>query len=235
MAGLTDERPKCLIEIGGRPLIAWQLDALRGVGVGEIAVVTGYRRELLSPLGLIEFHNPRWHETNMVASLACAAEWLERTPCLVAYSDLYYEAAGLAALIDADADIAITYDPEWEALWRRRFGDPLLDAETFRLDADGRVAEIGNKPASLAEIEGQYMGLLRYTPAGWAEARRVWQSLEPPQRDRTHMTGLLQLLIEARTMPVRAIPYRARWAEFDAPQDVAALDLPSASKHHRAP
>lgn len=225
MGSLTDDQPKCFLEAGGRRLIDWQLDALRAAGAESIAVVTGYRRELLAALGLVEFHNPRWSETNMVSSLACAAEWLEHGPCLVSYADLYYEAPGVQALANCDRDLAITFDPEWEVLWRKRFGDPLIDAETFRLKPDGTVAEIGGRPQRLDQIEGQYMGLLRFTPEGWRAAHRTWSALDSARRDKTHMTGLLQLLIDAGAIPVYAVPYLGRWAEFDSPQDVAALGM----------
>lgn len=66
MKGLTDQKPKCLVELRGKTLLEWQLKALREAGVSEIAVVTGYRRELLAAYGLTEFHNPRWAETNML-------------------------------------------------------------------------------------------------------------------------------------------------------------------------
>ena len=55
----------------------------------------------------------------------------------------------------------MTYDPNWLGLWIQRFGDPLLDAETFRLTPEHTLAEIGNKPKSVEEVQGQYMGLLQ--------------------------------------------------------------------------
>ena len=44
---LTAERPKCLIELNGRSLLEWQLDALREAGVAEVVVVTGFRDDLV--------------------------------------------------------------------------------------------------------------------------------------------------------------------------------------------
>ena len=83
MKGLTEERPKCLVDVCGKPLIEWQLAAFRQAGIAEIAIVTGYRRDLLADRGLTEFHNPRWAETQMVSSLAGAPAWLEAEPCNV--------------------------------------------------------------------------------------------------------------------------------------------------------
>jgi choline kinase len=224
MKGLTEERPKCLVDVCGRPLIEWQLTAFRQAGIDEIAIVTGYRRDLLADRGLTEFHNPRWAETQMVSSLACAQAWLEAEPCIVSYSDILYDAEAVRSLARCRAALAVTYDPNWLEQWERRFGDPLVDAETFRLKPDHTLAEIGNKPASVQEVEGQYMGVLRFTPSGWSEVQRIRDALQPAVRDRMQMTGTLQKVIEEGRVPVEAVPYTGAWGEFDSEQDIRAFD-----------
>lgn len=219
---LTEDRPKCLVELNGKPLLEMQLSALRKAGIHDIAIVTGYKRELLTNLGLTEFFNPRWAETNMVYSLSCAEAWLSTTPCIVSYSDIFYSPSAVASLMDCTADLAVTYDQNWLTLWSKRFSDPLLDAETFRLDRNGALLEIGNKPRSIDEIGGQYMGLLRFTPRGWAAIQRVRASLSELERDRLHMTGALQRVIESNLLPVIAVPNAEPWGEIDSQEDLAA-------------
>lgn len=221
MKSLTDERPKCLVELRGKPLLEWQLESLRAAGISDIAVVTGYKRELLAERGLSEFHNPRWAETNMVSSLACAESWLQGEPCIVSYSDIFYSPAAVQSLINSDATLAVTYDPNWLQLWTERFGDPLLDAETFRLTAAHTLAEIGNKPQSVNDVQGQYMGLLRFTPEGWAEVVRLRAELSPQQRDSMHMTNTLQRVIDAGRVPIEAVAYTGEWGEVDSSEDLS--------------
>lgn len=220
MKSLTEERPKCLVEVRGKALLDWQLEALRVAGITEIAIVTGYKREQLSNRGLVEFHNPRWAETNMVSSLACAQDWLQAESCIVSYSDIFYSPVAVKSLIDCHASLAVTYDPNWLELWTQRFGDPLLDAETFRLASEHTLAEIGNKPKSVNEVQGQYMGLLRFTPDGWAEVLRIRSGLTPEQCDKMHMTGTLQKVIDAGRAAIRAVPYAGEWGEVDCVDDL---------------
>jgi choline kinase len=221
MKSLTDERPKCLVELRGKPLLEWQLESLRAAGISDIAVVTGYKRELLAGRGLSEFHNPRWAETNMVSSLACAESWLQGEPCIVSYSDIFYSPVAVQSLINCEATLAVTYDPNWLQLWTERFGDPLLDAETFRLSATHTLAEIGNKPQSVDDVQGQYMGLLRFTPEGWAEVVRLRAELSPQQRDSMHMTNTLQRVIDAGRVPIEAVAYTGEWGEVDSSEDLS--------------
>ncbi len=220
MKNLTDERPKCLVELRGKALLDWQLESLRAAGITEIAIVTGYKREMLTNRGLVEFHNPLWAETNMVSSLACAEEWLKLEPCVVSYSDIFYNASAVRSLMNNDAEIALTYDPNWLKLWEKRFGDPLLDAETFRLDQNGFLTEIGNIPNSIKEIQGQYMGLLRFTPSGWEKVLRIRECLTPEQSDKMHMTRTLQKLIEKNCILIQSVAYVGDWGEVDSLNDL---------------
>ncbi len=222
MKSITDDRPKCLVELKGRTLLDLQISSLKAAGIKQVAIVTGYKHELLAISGVHEFHNSRWSETNMVASLACADEWLQMEPCIVSYSDIFYEKMAVASLITNKDPIAITYDPNWLTLWGKRFSDPLTDAETFRLTNDQKILEIGKQPKTTQEIQGQYMGLLRFTPEGWQEVTKAIKKLSPPIRDNIHMTAILQKIVEAKNINITAVPYNGEWGEIDSKND---LDL----------
>lgn len=228
MKNLTEERPKCLVELHGKPLIEWQLLALRKAGIGDIAIVTGYKREMLMGYGLVEFHNPRWAETNMVSSLQCAEDWLLAEPCIVSYADIFYDASVVESLMASPVDLAVAYDPNWLALWQKRFGDPLIDAETFRLNPDGTLLEIGSKPHSIQSVEGQYMGLLRFAPRGWAECMAARSELPATKQDSLQMTGMLDAVIRNGALPIHAIPNNTPWGEVDNQED---LDLYLGMEH----
>jgi choline kinase len=160
----------------------------------------------------------------MVSSLACAEAWLVADTCIVSYSDIFYDSSAVRLLMNCAAPLAVTYDSNWLASWQERFGDPLMDAETFRLKPDDTLSEIGNKPGSLEEIDGQYMGLLRFTPESWREISRVRGELTDLQRDKMHMTGTLQKVIEAGRMPVSAVRYDRPWGEIDSPEDLTCYE-----------
>lgn len=220
MKQLTDAKPKCLLELHGKSLLDWQLESLIAAGIEEIAIVTGYKRELLAQSGLVEFHNPRWAQTNMVSSLACAENWLQTGPCLVSYTDIFYQPKAVLELMGSHAPLAITYDPNWRQLWEERFDNPLSDAETFRIDGAGNLVEIGQSPIEIEAIQGQYMGLLRFTPEGWAEVSRIRAGLPRVQQDVMHMTGTLQMIIQAARLKIAAIAYHGIWGEIDTENDL---------------
>lgn len=221
MGGATRRVPKCMTLLEGRPLIAWQADALARAGADDVAVVVGYRAARVRLPGAARFLNPRWRKTNMVRSLERADRWLAGGPCVVSYSDIVYGPEPVRRLASCRADVAVTYDRRWLAQWKARFSDPLKDAETFRVDSRGRVVDIGRKPRVLSEVRGQYMGLLRFTPRGWRRTR-AWLARLPGQaRDRLDMTSLLRGLVEAG-VPVLGVPVDGGWFEVDSLSDLAA-------------
>lgn len=215
MGAATADKPKCLTPLAGRPLLSWQLEALRAAGIGPIGVATGYRAELIADAADASFHNPRWAETNMVQTLAAASAWLEEAPLLVSYGDIVYRPSSVRALAAASADLAITYDTRWWELWSARFEDPLADAETFRLKGN-QLATIGERAATREEIQGQYMGLLRFTPTAWAAAQRH-------VTDKRDMTTLLRLLL-ADGLAIEAVPVDGGWCEVDHEADAALYE-----------
>ncbi len=217
---LCERRPKCLVEFAGRPLLERQIDALRRGGIERIGIVRGYCAELLEGRAPTLFDNPRWAQTNMVMSLAAAAEWLRAGPVIVSYGDIFFPAELVSALAKAPGELAIAYDRAWRSLWTRRFVDPLSDAETFRIDAAGHLVEIGGRAGRIEEIQGQYMGLLKFTPAAWAVIQALLARLDSQARDRLDMTALLRRLLADQLLPISTVATDGGWGEIDSPSDL---------------
>jgi hypothetical protein len=74
------------------------------------------------------------------------------------------------------------------------------------------------------EVQGQYMGLLRFTPEGWAEVLRIRTGLSSEQCDKMHMTGTLQKVIDAGRIAIAAVPYTGEWGEVDSADDLSSYD-----------
>jgi L-glutamine-phosphate cytidylyltransferase len=221
MGPFGEDRPKCLVELAGKPLIERQIAALRRGGVDEIGVVRGYRAEMIDFPGLTYYTNARWAETNMVASLTSAANWLRSDPVIVSYADIFYRGELVRGLAGAPGQLVISYDRAWLTLWKQRFADPLSDAETFRIDAAGQLLEIGGRTTRIEDIEGQYMGLLKVTPSAWSAVEALLDRLDAATRDLLDMTGLLRRLLARKALSVNAFGTDGQWGEIDSPEDVA--------------
>ena len=221
----TKDRPKCMCVLQGRTLLDRCLETLEQAGISkkEIGIVTGYRSDMFTMPGVNYFHNEIWEQTNMFYSLTMADSWLKNEPCLVCYSDIVFSPKVIRALTDSTAPIAITsYNGYWE-LWEKRMNDPLEDLETFKVDANGRLMEIGKKPTTREEIQGQFMGLLRFTPESWEWVDKTIKEPLSKPLNKLDMTTLLQELLQ-RNYPIRAISTEDLWLECDSEHDIEVYE-----------
>lgn len=219
MGSLTEDSPKCMVELAGKPLLHWQLEALKHPQIEKVGIIKGYLKESLSLTGIEEFVNEKWHETNMVMTLMEAEPWLQADTCIVSYSDIVYPPDTVERLIEAEGDIVITYDRLWLALWEARFENPLFDAESFQVNEQGFLQEIGNKVDDLHVIKGQYMGLLRFTPKGWIAVKKYLESVNKEVLNKMDMTSLLQELL-LRGIAIQTVPVDGQWCEVDNEHDL---------------
>lgn len=225
MKHLTEHGTKALLPLHGRPLIEWQMEALKQAGISQVAIVTGYKSDVFH-YPVTYFHNAFWDQTQMFSSLQCAKDWLQKETCLVCYSDILYDADAVRKLIDTPGDVAITYDPNWLNLWQQRFDDPLSDAEIFQ-HANNVLLDIGGKTNDLNEIQGQYMGLLKFSVAGWTQVTALLQDLSDDEIKKMDMTMLLKSMLRVnRTVVVT--PINTPWFEIDSEADYNLLKEASA-------
>lgn len=220
----TLDRPKCMVEVDGLSLLDRQLAVLRSEGISDVTLLGGYRADMLARYGFDICINPRYQETNMVWSLFCAEDRMG-DGLLLAYGDIVYSQAALRAVLACPAGIAVAIDLDWEAYWRARNENPLDDAETLRMDGEGRLLEIGQKPTSLDEIQGQYMGLMKFSGQGLAQLRegfhraRATGSLRGKPPEKAYMTDLLQLMIDEGNA-LTAVKVHGDWVEVDTVGDL---------------
>lgn len=221
----TKNRPKCMCELCGRTLLDRCLDTLEKARVSrsDIGIVTGYRSDMFQAKGVAYFHNPDWERTNMFCSLTMARDWLKQEPCIVCYSDIVFAPEVIETLRESGAPLAITSYSEYWNLWKLRMENPLEDLETFRIDDAGRLLEIGLKPDSIADIQGQFMGLLRFTPESWGWVEETIKHSLSKTVDKLDMTTLLQGMLE-RGYPIQTVSTGWLWLECDSERDIEAYE-----------
>lgn len=217
MQQLTDHKPKCLLDLDGKSLLSWQLQALHSAGLTHISVLTGYKQELLQG-DFEKIHNKRWESTNMVQSLLCGLPHFENKNLIVSYSDIVYTPSHVQALMKKSADIAICYDTEWQKLWSLRNENPLDDAETF-CEQNGQLLEIGGKPKTLKDVQGQYMGLLKFSPKGRQIVLDITSKMDAQTLNKLDMTSLLRKLLAAN-VTIYTVPVKGAWCECDTEKDI---------------
>jgi len=140
---------------------------------------------------------------------------------IVSYGDIFYRSELVRSLVGAPGQLVITYDRARRCLWTRRFTELLTGAETFRINAAGQLLEIGGKTTRICEIQGQYMGLFKFTLPAWEVVETLLGTLDEATRNRLDVTGLLRRLLADSSLPIGAFGTDGQWDEIDSAEDVA--------------
>jgi L-glutamine-phosphate cytidylyltransferase len=221
----TENCPKCLTELGGISLVQRQIETLRASNITDITIVTGYRDEMLAFPEIQTIKNEDWAATNMVESLFCAEQCFG-DDLIISYGDIVYEQYILHTLLSSPHEISIIVDKAWKNYWSMRFDDPLDDAESLRTNNNGHITDIGNPVTNIADIQAQYIGLMRFKGNGvnllrqakkqLGETKRSWMNKRPLQQ--AYMTDLIMELI-LLGYDVNSVPIEGGWIEIDTVQD----------------
>lgn len=227
----TNDCPKGLVELLGKPLVSHQIATLVTLGVEDIAIVTGYKSEKFEKLGYPTYFNSRFKTTNMVESLFSARTFFEKSKddLIISYGDIVYQKENLELLLKTKGDIVVMVDDDWLNLWSARNENPLNDAETLKYTDYGAIIELGKKPTSLKEIQGQYTGLIKISNHKLKDFVSFYDKLDRDDLydgmplEKMYMTSFLQLLIDAgwAVMPARV---SNGWLEVDTVQDLALYE-----------
>lgn len=106
---LTDDVPKAMLEVEGRPIISSGVRVLREVGIRDITIVTGYRPDAFT-LGSVKYaHNAAWETTGEVGSLLAARDRLEG-PVLLGYGDVLTKRNVMEGLVSSPHDLTVVVD-----------------------------------------------------------------------------------------------------------------------------
>jgi len=163
---LTAEVPKALLDIGGRSLIARQIDALAGCGLEEFVVVIGYaagrmeeevaRIARTKGVAIRTIHNPFYGVADNLASCWMARGEL-RGDCLLINGDTLFEPAIARRLLDAPAaPITLTIDRK-----------PRYDDDDMKVVTEGdALRAVGKKLVD--GVNGESIGFSRFQGEGAA-------------------------------------------------------------------
>lgn len=219
----TEHTPKCMVPYKGKPLLQYQLDNFKSFNLETITLIGGYHHETL-PTSYPIVVNLAFANTNMLYSLFCAESKMDNnSDLIISYGDIIYHPNVLKALLDATYPVNVVTDIHWKRYWENRMEDPLKDAETFRWDPQShQIFELGQKPTSLEDIQGQYIGLFKISSSfvpQFKQAYHNFQTSHPDHYAKAYMTDFLQYLIE-QNHPVYGVPIQGHWAEFDTISDL---------------
>lgn len=202
-------RPKCLLEVGRRPLIEHQLEMLAEAGVAPVALVVGYcADEVREVVGIrAEYiENSRWEVTNSLYSFWLARDWV-KGPLLILNSDILVAPEILERLLETDGD-AFAYDSS--------SGDA---REHMKVSVREGVLKDMCKGMPASDVSGENVGLLKFTADTTQALFDVSDRLVASGEEKSWLGSSVRLLAKhhrLRAVDVAGLP----WGEIDSSFDL---------------
>jgi UDP-N-acetylglucosamine diphosphorylase / glucose-1-phosphate thymidylyltransferase / UDP-N-acetylgalactosamine diphosphorylase / glucosamine-1-phosphate N-acetyltransferase / galactosamine-1-phosphate N-acetyltransferase len=217
LGSLTENFPKPLLHVGGKPIIVRILDGLIAAGIDEVTIVTGHAATILeTELGNgaesgMQIRYVRQESLDGTARAICLArEHVGDEPFFVSWGDIVVRRENYRNVVRAsrlaDAVIAVN-----------EVDDPFAGAAVY-FDEDGVVARIVEKPAkgtSTTRWNNAGLGIL--TAAIWPEIGR----LQPSPRGEYELPQAISALV-ASGARVRAVPIEGPWFDIGTPESLEA-------------
>jgi phosphoenolpyruvate phosphomutase len=198
LEAMTEDRPKVMLPIAGKPLLRWLVDGFKKERINEITVVGGYRVDAIDTAGIKLVVNERYAATGELTSLACAVESLD-SDAVISYGDLLFRSYVLRDLVESKAEFAVVVDSLLTGSSNRTVRD-------FAYCSRGDDRGLFGTPVLLERIvsaadsdrapHGRWIGLLGVSRAGLGKLKAVMKTLQAePGFEALDMPALLNALI----------------------------------------
>jgi len=224
---LTEDRPKAMLDIKGKPLLGRQVEALNAAGVKDISVVVGWKKEAVN-LPNLRTYVAEESGGELASLMQAEPELNKRT--LVLYGDILFDKGLVERLLQAEGDAVLVVD---RANLDDRSNRDLVRTKNH-VDTNGRFLN-GQRLDSLAFIgqdiddaNGEWNGMMMLSEAGVQSLKNLYERLnaegadqplhQAPALDKAALTDMIQALVEDG-LTVNAIDTYKGWMEIDTFED----------------
>jgi choline kinase len=233
----TDDVPKALVPVMGRPMLDWILEALEAAGFArrDVVFVCGYRAEIVRARypDFCFVDNLDWERNNILASLLCAqAHFDEGFVCT--YADIVYRGSAVSKLLASPHDKVLVCDTDWRRRYLDRSQHPESDGEKMRA-LGTRVVELSRRIPS-EQASGEFIGVAKFTAEGARELVAAFDAARDAARDtpgrtwregrtfeRAYLIDLFQAMIEGGSAFHR-VDTHGGYMEIDTREDLACAE-----------
>jgi len=221
LESLTEDRPKVMLPVAGKPLLAHLVDDLKSEDLHRINVVVGYKAEAVDTPGVQLVENPEYETTGELASLAKAVDRFDRET-LVMYGDLLFRRYVLRDLLNCEGKIVVVVD---SARGEKR--DMVCcskedDRSVFGLEVVLR--RVSQEESKLERVDGRFLGLMLLREEGVDWVKETMEELRATDRfDSLGLPELLNTLVE-KGHKVNVHYIHGHWMDVNNLQDLNRAD-----------
>lgn len=222
---LTEHQPKTMVKIQGTPILAHIVDAYNAVGIKDITVVRGYKKEAVTLPNLTYLDNDDFAETGELDSLnkALRGRKGQAKDLIISYGDVLFNKYIPQALCQEKEDFVVFVDSDWQnqSSYDRLggFAECSLPNSKKAFNTKIYLKQLGDS-VSREHTHGVWMGFLKVSPAGSAQLQTILATMmADPTNRKAGMPQLLQELLK-RQHPIRVLYTVGHWLDINSLDDV---------------
>jgi len=222
---LTEDQPKTMVKVQGVPILSHIVDAYNAVGIKDILVVRGYKKEAVNLPNLTYIDNLEFAETGELASLSQALQSRRGRfqPTIVSYGDVLFNKYIPQALCQEQDDCVIFVDSNWrdQSSYARLggFAECSIPNSRKAFNAKIHLKQLG-KTLPEESIHGVWMGFLKLSSSAASQVNDLLlDMLADPANRRAGIPQLLQALLK-QDVPVRVLYTVGHWLDVNSLEDV---------------
>ncbi len=222
---LTEHQPKTMVKIQGAPILARIVDAYNAVGVKDIVVVRGYKKEAVNLPNLTYVDNDDYADTGELASLLKGLQSRKgrAQQTLISYGDVLFNTYIPQSLCQEADDCVIFLDSNWreQTSYARLGGFAECTVPNSRKAFNAKVylKRLGDEIPE-ASTHGVWMGFLKVSPAAATLITAViTELLAQPGNRKATIPHLIQELLK-RGQPIRVLYTVGHWLDINSLEDV---------------
>ena len=222
LADLTEDRPKVMLPVGGKPLLQRLVTSFKKRGINDISVVAGYKLESINIDGIKLIKNEAYKTTGELGSLNCALMKFS-DDMLITYGDLLFRGYVLEDLLESPHPITLVVDSMIEA--SHISGSPdyaYCSSEDDRamLGQDIDLMKISDEIENRSNPQGRWIGMLRVTGEGRSQVEQTLNDLQ--KRNDFDQLGIPDLLNELvlQQHPIKVFYINGHWLDINTLDDL---------------
>ena len=222
---LTEHQPKTMVKIQGTPILSHIVDAYNAVGIKDIVIVRGYKKDAVNLPNLTYIDNNAYAETGELDSLLQALQSRKghAQTTIISYGDVLFNKYIPQSLCQEKDDCVIFVDSNWrERTSYARLGgftECTIPNSRRAFNAKIYLKQLGNNIPQ-ESIHGVWMGFLKASPLAINHlAEVITEMLAKPANRKAGIPQLLQELLN-RQYPVRVLYTVGHWLDINSLGDV---------------
>jgi len=234
---LTNDTPKCMLKISGKPIIQNAIEVFRNNGLSDISIIKGYKKEKINFPNITYFENNDFLNNNILHSLICSRPKLEEAvkteeDVVITYSDIWYSDIVVRKLLEDKHDISSIVDTDWQDYYDGRSDHPISEAENVIIGDNKKMLKIGKHIFTdkvPKDKQGEFIGLWKFSSEGIKTFLNHFDRLdsslkktEPYQNSKewqkSYITDIFQEMID-KGEELYCVLIQKNWKEFDTVQD----------------